>query len=100
MALILNIQTSHIIPQYHCVYDNDFTTVNATKDTDKIKLWSGLYKAQPEERTMVNELDVMTNTFEMKVSPQLSLLDIATCGPSSGKSTLISLYTSANPRTQ
>ena len=36
----------------------------------------------------------------MKVSPQLSVLDVATCGPSSSKSTLISLSTLANPRTQ
>ena len=49
---------------------------------------------------MVNELDVMTNTFEMKVSPQLSVLDIATYESSLGKSTLISLFTLVNHQTK
>ena len=60
MVFVLNFKTGHISPQYHCTYDNNFTTVSATTYADKINLWSGLYKAQPEERTIVNDLDVMT----------------------------------------
>ena len=49
VSYVLNLKTGNISPQYHCVYDTDFTTANATKDADKIKLCSGLYKSQPDE---------------------------------------------------
>ena len=99
-ALVLNIKTCHISPQYHCVYDNDFTSVTATKEAEKIKLWSGLYKDQPDNRKMDNDLDVMKNTFEMKAHPRLSILDVVICMTSSGKSTLVSIYILVNPRTK
>ena len=66
MSYILNLKTDNISPQYHCVYDDDFTTVKSAKDADKVTLWSGLYKAQPNERSIVNKLDKHKNTFECK----------------------------------
>ena len=45
VSYVLNLKTGNNSPQYHCVYDDNFTILNATKDVDKVKLWSGLYKA-------------------------------------------------------
>ena len=42
----------------------------------------------------------MKNTFEMKASHQLCVLDVAICGPSSGKSTLVAIPTLVNPRAE
>ena len=59
MPLVINLKTGHINLQYHCVYDDNFTTVNAINDVDKIKLLSRLYKSQLHSRTLVDNLDVM-----------------------------------------
>ena len=58
-VLLFNLNTGNISPNYHCVYDDHFTTVNATKYVDKIKLWSVLYKVQPYGRLLVNQLDIL-----------------------------------------
>ena len=98
VSYVLNLKTRNISPQYHCVYNNDFTTVHTTKDADKIKLWSSLYKAQPDERSLVNHLYVMKNTFDIQ-SPQLKVMDVANSKPSSGKFSLVEApQTSKNHR--
>ena len=63
-------------------------------------LWSELSNFQLGERALDNDLDVMKNIFEMKASPRLSVLDVATCGTSLVKSTLVSIHTLVNHRTQ
>ena len=98
VSYVLNLKTDNISPQYHCVYDDDFTTVNAAKDADKIKLWSGLYTAQPNERSIINNLDKNKITFECE-SPQLNVIDVAWNKPSSGVSNLVGkAQTSTTPR--
>ena len=69
------------------------------KEVDNIKLWSGLYKRQPNERTLVNNLDVMKNTFVMRANPQVSVLDGAISRPSSDKFTPVSMPTLVNHQT-
>ena len=41
MSYVLNLKNDKIAPQYNCVYDDSFTIVNATKDSDKIKFRYG-----------------------------------------------------------
>ena len=95
MTYVLNLKTGINSPQYHCVQDDNFTIVNTTIDVNKIKQWSGLYKAQPDQHSLVNQLDIM---FEIQ-STQLTVMDIAYAKPSSGMSSLVvTSQTSKNPR--
>ena len=48
------------------------TMVNTSTYVDKIKLWPGLYKTQPNSISLDKQLDYMNNTFEMKAGPQLN----------------------------
>ena len=59
MSYILKLKARHIIPLDYYVYDEEFTTVNVTKYVDKVRLWSSLYIAQPNEYSLVNQLDVI-----------------------------------------
>ena len=88
VSYVLNLKTGHISPQYHIIYDDDFTTVTATRDADKIKLWEGLKKAQPDHADLKNELDVRNN-FTMEESPQLTVLDVSAQDMPSGESNQI-----------
>ena len=63
-------------PQYYYIYDDNFITVNAKQYVDKIKLWSRLYKSQPNNKALFNQLDYINNTFEMKVVPHLNVMDV------------------------
>ena len=100
MSYVLNLKTDNISPQYHCVYDDDFTTVNSAKDADKVTLWSDLYKAQLNEISLINQLDVTKYTFEFETSPQLNVMDVASYKPSSGLSNPVETpQTSTSPRT-
>ena len=72
VSYILNIKTGNISPQYYCVYDDNFTTVN-TKYVDK-----------------ANQLDIMKYTFDIQ-SSQLIVMDVANFKPSSGTSSLVEI---------
>ena len=83
VSYIINIKTVHIHLQYHCIYDDGFTTVNATKDGDKIKIWPGLYKNQPNSKSLVNQLYYIKTTVELKLDPRLNVMDVSPVGTSS-----------------
>jgi hypothetical protein len=52
-ALVLNINTGHISPQYHVVFDDDFGTVKATENAVPPE-WPGLYRSSRYSATDVD----------------------------------------------
>ena len=48
VSLILNLRTGHVSPQYHVVFDDDFTTVEAIAQDSEPNNWQFLCKAQLE----------------------------------------------------
>jgi len=52
IGCILNLRTGHVLPQYHCVYDNQFSTVSdavvgnfLTDDAIQLDVWEQLVEA-------------------------------------------------------
>ena len=45
VGLILNPHTGHVSPQFHVVYDNDFTTVPYLRSVDVPPHWAKLVEA-------------------------------------------------------
>ena len=44
VAWILNPITDHISPQYHVIFDDNFSTTKCTSDAGELTIWKGLYK--------------------------------------------------------
>ena len=44
VALIYNVSTGYVSPQYHVVYDNDFTSVERKSDSEMRATWDTLFK--------------------------------------------------------
>ena len=63
IALVLNIMTNHISPQYHIVFDEQFTTVNQnTNETKLSNNWDYLFENERwESNTQLNNTN--TNTI-------------------------------------
>ncbi len=53
IALILNLSTGLVSPQYHVVYDDDFTTVDSLKLRTVPTYWPDLYQNNSELVTVV-----------------------------------------------
>lgn len=53
VALVLNLTTGHVSPQYHVVYDDDFTTVDSLKLGTVPTNWPELYNTNSELVTAV-----------------------------------------------
>ena len=51
VALVLNLITGHVSPQYHVVFDDEFTTVNYLNSTESPPLWSNLCQNSSEKVT-------------------------------------------------
>jgi len=72
---ILNLRTSHVLPQYHCVYDDQFLTVSdaavgdfLTDDAIQSDVWERLVEAGCE-RIIDEEFDAPGNRQNL---PELS----------------------------
>ena len=44
VALVLNLKTGHISPQYHLVFDDGFSTVNSLRTDTEHDNWNDLVK--------------------------------------------------------
>ena len=51
MALVLNLQTGHVSPQYHIVFDDEFTTVPYLQSTEAPPNWEYLVANHTEKAT-------------------------------------------------
>ena len=51
VALVLNPRTGHVSPQYHVVFDDDFTTVPYLNSMDVPAHWAALVKSSSESAT-------------------------------------------------
>ena len=51
VALVLNPRTGHVSPQYHVVFDDDFTTVPYLNSMDVPSHWAALVKSSSESAT-------------------------------------------------
>lgn len=90
-------KTGNISRQYHIIYDDKFTTFNATNNAEKI-IVVRLKKSQPDEG-ILNQLDITRNTFTLENSPQLTLLDVSRQDTPYGKPSQVGLQRMfLNPR--
>ena len=51
VALILNLHTDHVSPQFHVVFDDDFTTIAYLDSTDATPNWASLVETSSELAT-------------------------------------------------
>ena len=72
VSYVLNPSTDHISPQYHVIYDDDFATVSAQTDFQKVIIWEGLNKTQPK-LGLINQLP---NQNEFNFEEQSSMLNV------------------------
>ena len=74
VSYVLNPMTDHISPQYHVIYDDDFATVSAQTDMQKVKIWEGLNKTQPK-LGLVNQLPNQNKFNFEEQDPMLNVID-------------------------
>ena len=68
VALIMNIKTKNISPQYRVIFDDKFQTLKPEmKDTDKITIWEGISKrALADGTSATDKVDFKSPDFEPK----------------------------------
>ena len=60
VALVLNLKTNHISPQYHVVYDDTFSTLETSKVCKLLEIWDDLAYKQP---TLKYKIDLTSDDF-------------------------------------
>ena len=94
VCLILNHRTGHISPQFHVVFDDDFTTVEALAADSEPDNWTFLCKAQSEldaahevDNSGVWHLDPAASTsFDLNINEMASSTPIPSTSASEGVS--------------
>ena len=62
VALIYNMSTKHISPQYHVLFDDNFDTIPCKSSTDAWKMWDAL--AEPSRLNPKDAIDMKFPSFE------------------------------------
>ena len=70
VALVLNPKTLHVSPQYHVVFDDQFTTVSYMKNGEIPPHWEDLVMLHSESVT--NEKIHLANTWADTLSPEMT----------------------------
>ena len=63
---LINPLTSHIIPQYHIIVDNNFTSVHTTKDKDVITIWNALSTTDNCQSNYIKNFVIHDKTWKLK----------------------------------
>ena len=76
MSWVLNPKTDHISPQFHVIFDDKFTSVKPTTETEYIKIWKGLSRTNKLQADLSYDLELdditwKANNYKKKPSEHL-----------------------------
>ena len=78
VALVLNLSTGHVSPQFHVVFDDDFSTVPNLRHGSEPSNWASLFEHSREQST--TEAYKLAQEWSLERAPSNTLADIINSG--------------------